>query len=139
MRIVKFYNMEGTLRVKIETLEDLWTLQRVIFPNDLARSKSLRRFKASDSDVGELKEVIITLKVERTELDKNASRLRIMGKIVEGKPEQYIRLNSYHTLNVAPMDMLDVIKQSWPSYLIDVIKNAVNDTKKPRLAHHITV
>ncbi len=133
MRIVKFYNMEGTLRVKIETLEDLWTLQRVIFPNDLARSKSLRRFKASDSDVGELKEVIITLKVERTELDKNASRLRIMGKIVEGKPEQYIRLNSYHTLNVAPMDMLDVIKQSWPSYLIDVIKNAVNDTKKPRL------
>lgn len=133
MQIVKFYHVEGVLRLKLDTLEDLWTVQRIVFPNDLVKSKSLRKFKANESDTGELKEVIITLRVEKTELDKNASRLRIMGKIVEGKPEQYIKLNSYHTLNIAPLDTLDIIKPEWPDYIVDVVKNAVGDTKKPRL------
>lgn len=121
------------MRLKLDTLEDLWTVQRIVLPNDLVKSKSLRKFKANETDVGELKEVIITLRVEKTELDKNALRLRIMGKIVEGKPEQYIRLNSYHTLNIAPSDTLDIIKAAWPDYLVNVVKNAVGDTKKPRL------
>ena len=133
MHIVKFYHGEGVIRLKLDTLEDLWTVQRIVFPNDLVKSKSLRKFKASESDIGELKEVVITLRVEKTELDKNALRLRIMGKIVEGKPEQYIRLNSYHTLNIAPSDTLDIIIQSWPDYLLEVVKNAVGDTKKPKL------
>jgi protein pelota len=133
MHIVKFYQGEGVLRLKLDTLEDLWTVQRIVFPGDLVKSKSLRKFKASESDIGELKEVVVTLRVEKTELDKNALRLRIMGKIVDGKPEQYIRLNSYHTLNIAPLDTLDIIKQAWPDYLVDVVKNAVGDTKKPRL------
>jgi protein pelota len=133
MHIVKFYHGEGVMRLKLDTLEDLWTVQRIVFPDDLVKSKSLRKFKANETDIGELKEVIITLRVEKTELDKNALRLRIMGKIVEGKPEQYIRLNSYHTLNIAPSDTLDIIKGAWPDYLVDVIRNAVGDTKKPRL------
>ena len=133
MHIVKFYQGEGVMRLKLDTLEDLWTVQRIVLPDDLVKSKSLRKFKANETDVGELKEVIITLRVEKTELDKNALRLRIMGKIVEGKPEQYIRLNSYHTLNIAPSDTLDIIKGAWPDYLVNVVKNAVGDTKKPRL------
>lgn len=133
MHIVKFYQGEGVMRLKLDTLEDLWTVQRIVLPNDLVKSKSLRKFKANETDVGELKEVVITLRVEKTELDKNALRLRIMGKIVEGKPEQYIRLNSYHTLNIAPSDTLDIIKAEWPDYLVNVVKNAVGDTKKPRL------
>lgn len=133
MHIVKFYNAEGVMRLKLDTFEDLWTVQRLVFSEDLVKSKSLRRFKPSEGDVGELKDVIITLRVEKTELDKDASRLRVMGKIVEGKPEQYIRLNSYHTLNIAPGDTLDLIKQAWPDYLIEVVKNAVGDTRKPRL------
>ena len=133
MHIVKFYQGEGVMRLKLDTLEDLWTVQRIVLPDDLVKSKSLRKFKANETDVGELKEVIITLRVEKTELDKNALRLRIMGKIVEGKPEQYIRLNSYHTLNIAPSDTLDIIKAAWPDYLVNVVKNAVGDTKKPRL------
>ncbi len=133
MQIIKFYAAEGMLKVKLDTLEDLWTLQRITFPGDLVKSKSVRRFKASENDVGELKEVMVTLRVEKTELDKNASRLRVLGTIIEGKPEQYVRLNSYHTINVAPGDVLDLIKPEWPDYMQQVVKNAVSDTKKPRL------
>ena len=133
MRIIKFYENDGTLKVKVDRLEDLWTIQRVIFPGDLVKSQSLRRFKSSESDVGELKEVVVRLRTEKTELDKNAERLRVMGKIVEGKPMDYIRLNSYHTLNVAPGDTIEITKPRWPSYMLEVVRDSVSDMKKPRL------
>ena len=133
MRIMKFYAADNTLRVKLDRLEDLWAVQRVTFAGDLVKAESQRRFKASDSDVGELKEVMIRVRVEKTELDKNASRLRVMGKIVEGRPIEYVRLNSYHTLNVAPGDTIDITKPRWPEYMLGVVKEAVSDMRKPRL------
>ena len=72
MKIIKFYENVGSLKMKVDTLEDLWTAQRIIFVNDLVKSESERKFKASESDKGELKKVIITLRTEKTELDKDA-------------------------------------------------------------------
>ncbi len=131
--MLKFYESEGKLKLRVDTLDDLWTIQRIIFPNDLVKSESLRKFKSNESDKGEMKAVVITVKAEKTEFDKTAQRLRIMGKIVDGKPLDYIKLNSYHTLNIAPEDVLDIIKTEWHDYLVDVIRNAVSDTKKARL------
>jgi protein pelota len=133
MKIVKFYEGAGAMKLKVETLDDLWTVQRIIFANDLVKSESERRFKPTEGDIGELKKVMITLRVEKTELDKSASRLRVLGKIVEGKPMEYVRLNSYHTLNIAPDDVLELIKTQWPDYLVRVVRDAVSDSKKPRL------
>jgi protein pelota len=130
---VKFYEGAGAMKLKMETLDDLWTVQRIIFANDLVRSESERRFKPTEGDIGELKKVMITIRVEKTELDKSASRLRVLGKIVEGKPLEYVRMNSYHTLNIAPNDVLELIKAQWPDYLIRVVRDAVLDSKKPRL------
>ncbi len=133
MKVIKFYGAEGKLKLRVDTLDDLWTLQRIIFAGDLVKSESVRRFRSNEGDKGELKDVVIMVRVEKTEFDKNANRLRVMGKIVEGKPLDYIRLNSYHTLNIAPGDVLDIMKNEWHNYLVDVIRNAVSDTKKARL------
>lgn len=121
------------MKVKIETMEDLWSLQRVLFPNDVVLSESERKFKPEDGGAGELKKVFITLKVEKSELDKDAIRLRIMGKIMDGKPLEYVRLNSYHTINVAPDDILEIVKERWPGYVVQVLKAAVSDSKRPKL------
>jgi protein pelota len=133
MKIVKFYESAGALKLKVDTLEDLWTAQRIIFANDVVKSESERKFKSSESDKGELKKVVITLKVEKTELDKDAVRLRVLGKIMDGKPLEYVRINSYHTLNIAPGDIFEIIKAEWHDYIISVVKNAVSDSKRPRL------
>jgi protein pelota len=133
MKVLKFREAENTLRVRVDTPYDLWTIQRVIFPNDFVKSESMRRFKASESDVGELKEVVIKLKVERTEFDKTAVRLRIMGKILDGRPLNYVKLNSYHTLNIGPGDNLEITKEEWHGYMLDVVRNAVRDTRKAML------
>ncbi len=133
MKIIKFYAGEGRLKLRVDTLDDLWTLQRILFANDIAKSESVRRFKASERDTGELKEVVIAVRVERSEFDKTANRLRIMGRIVEGRPLEYVKLNSYHTLNIAPGDVIEIRKERWPGYIVNVLRTAVSDTKKARL------
>ncbi len=133
MKVIKFYEASNSLKVRADSIEDLWAIQRIVFEGDLVKSESVRRFKGNEGDTGELKDVVIRLKVEKSELDKTAVRLRFMGKIVEGRPLEYVKLNSYHTLNIAPEDTLEITKSEWPDYLIEVVKNAVKNSKKPRL------
>jgi protein pelota len=133
MKIIKRYDT-GTIKLRVETMEDLWSVQRILFPGDVASAETERRFRASESDKkGELKRVFITLKVERSELDKSAQRLRIIGKIADGKPLEYVQLGSHHTLNIAQGDVLEITKESWPGYVSQVLKSAVTDSKRPRL------
>lgn len=133
MRILKFRESDNTLVVRPEDVEDLWSLARVVFSGDAVKGRSLRKFKSSESDKGEMKEVTVSVRVERTELDANAERLRFTGKIIDGKPLQYIRIGSYHTINAAAGEVIEIRKDRWPSYLMKVVKNAVADSRKPRL------
>lgn len=132
MRILKFYN-ENTIRVQLDTIEDLWTIQRIIFSDDVVKSKSERRFKPNEGDESERKDVVVTIRVEKTEFDRSASRLRIFGIILDGSPLKYVQLKTHHTLNIPPHHDITITKEEWPEYLINVIKDAVSDTKKPRL------
>ncbi len=132
MRIIKFYN-ENTMRVRLDTVEDLWTIQRILFKDDVVRAKSERRFKADEGDKSERKDVIVTIKVEKTEFDRDALRLRISGMIVDGSPLKYVQLKSHHTLNIAQRGEIDITKERWSDYLVKVVKDAVSDTMRPRL------
>jgi protein pelota len=133
MKSVKFYEAVNVVKLVPESFEDLYLLAMIISVGDKVSSKSYRRFKADEGDVGEQKEVFIKLGVEKTELDKGAGKLRLMGKILEGRPEQYIRINSYHTLSIGPGDMIEIEKGAWSDFIIRRIKQAVVEAKRPRL------
>ncbi len=133
MRIVKFREDEGILLLKLETLEDLWSAARIVFNGDLVKSRTFRKFKASEGDEGEMKEVMITVQVEKVELDKDAQRLRFTGRITEGRPLEYVTLGSYHTINAALDDMIEIRKERWPQYMMRVVKEAVSESKRARL------
>ncbi len=132
MQIIKFYHDE-TIKVRLDTIEDLWTIQRIIFENDIVKSKTERRFKPNEGDESERKNVVLTIRVEKTEFDSDAFRLRIFGLIVDGTPLKYVQLKTHHTLNIAIHHEIDITKKEWPEYLINVIKDAVSNTKKPKL------
>ncbi len=132
MRLIKFYN-ENTVRVRLDTVEDLWSIQRIIFKDDIVSGKSERRFKANEDDKSDRKDIFVTIRVERTEFDRDALRLRVFGVIVGGTPQEYIQLRSHHTINAPPHYELEITKQEWSDYLVRVIKDAVSDTRRPRL------
>ena len=133
MRVIRFNDATKTMKLEPESFDDLYLLAMITVGGDRAGARSYRRFKPTEQDIGEQKEVYIEIEVEKAEIDKAAGRLRLTGKIESGKPEEFVRMGSYHTINVAPGDVIELRKEEWEGYILKRIKQAVEDAKKPKL------
>jgi len=100
MKVIKFSASTNELRLVPSSFDDLYLLARIIGIGDSVTASTYRRFRPSEEDVGEQKEVVIEVSVEKVEIDKNAYALRLTGKILSGRPLEYVRMGSYHTLNI---------------------------------------
>ncbi len=133
MHVIRFSDATNTIKLRPDSFDDLYLIQRIVGTDDAVTAKSYRRFKPTEGDEGEQKEITVKIHVEKTELDKSASKLRFTGKILWGRPEEFVKMSSYHTINIGVGDMLEIQKPQWREYLLKRIKQAVQDTKKPRL------
>ncbi len=133
MRIVKQNAKEGEIRLTPENLEDLWHIERILSSGDQIVSKSWRRFKATETDAGEKKPVTIRLEAEKVEFAKYANRLRVTGKIIEGTPVEFVQKGSYHTIDIEPGFPVSIIKKKWMNHQLMRIRQAVKETKRPKL------
>ncbi len=130
MRIIHFDRKTGEMKLQVDTLDDMWHLEKVLSAGDLAESHSLRTFKVGNRE--EKKPVTVRVKVERVEFAKAANRLRILGPIVWGEPEEYIQLGKYHSIDVAGGDKVKIIKQ-WKGHEVKRLEDAVKESKRPKL------
>ena len=92
MRVLKHIKDEGIVKVVADHAEDLWHIERVIQPGDLVAAKSWRRFKTSEGESGEKKEILAQVRAEQIEFSEHANRVRVTGKIVAGggAPEEAV-------------------------------------------------
>lgn len=134
MKIIRFNAVTNALKLEPHTFDDLYLLAMVISKGDKVEARSTRRFRGNERDTGEQKDVTVMIDVEKNEIDKNASRLRLTGKILSGHPEEFVNLGSYHTLNIGPEDIIDIRKEEWKDYIIRRIREAVAESRKPKLA-----
>ncbi len=124
MRIIWFDRKEGTVKLKIETPEDVWHLSKVLETGDLVRGKTKRKItikRGQEIIKGEHRPVTLTIEVEKVSFHKDTGKLRLTGKIKEG-PED-IDLNSYHTIQIE-QGMTLTIKKEWKKYHIERLKKA---------------
>jgi protein pelota len=134
MKLGKQDPKEGEIRLTPENTEDLWHIERILQPGDKIRAKSWRRYKAVEGDAGEKKAVNLTLGVEKVEFSPFANRLRVTGKILEGTPVEFVQLGSYHTVDVEQDFAVSIIKDKWMAHHLSRIKQAITETKRPKLA-----
>ncbi|MFH1785476.1 MAG: mRNA surveillance protein pelota [Candidatus Micrarchaeota archaeon] len=130
MKIVHFDKKFGAMKIQADTLDDLWHLDKVIAPNDEVESHSLRTYKVGTKE--EKKHIKVKLKVERVEFAKTSNRLRILGTITWGEPEEYIQLGKYHTIDVGQGDTIKVTKK-WKNHEVKRLQDAVKESKKPKI------
>ncbi len=128
MKILFFDKKQGITKVLVETLEDLWHLENILEKGDNISSDTMRTVKFGDKE--EKKPVFITISLEEIEFSKSVNRLRLRGKIISGKPEDFIQLGRYHTLDVQKKDKIKIQKQ-WKSFQIKRLKEAEKEGKKP--------
>lgn len=130
MRIVHFDRKTGEMKVQPDTLDDLWHLEKVIAPGDAVEAHSLRTYRVGAKE--EKKSVTIRVKAERVEFAKNANRLRILGPIVWGDPEEYVQLGKYHSIEIEPGERLKITK-AWKNHEIKRLQDAEKESKRPRI------
>ncbi len=130
MKIVHFDKKTGEMKIQADTLDDLWHLDKVIAPGDQAESRTLRTYKVGTKE--EKKPVTIRVKVERVEFAKSANRLRVLGTIVWGEPEEYVQLGKHHSIDVGPGDRIKVTKQ-WKEHEWKRLKEAEKESLKPKI------
>ena len=112
MKILEKDLKQGSILVKVESLNDLWTVYNLIDEGDAVISRTHRRVVFREGSAGERKPMKLKLKVEQVSFHEFSNRLRIKGTILEG-PDEYVSYGSYHTFNIEPRAKLWIIKDKW--------------------------
>ena len=130
MKITHFERKLNELKLVTDTVDDLWHLEKVIDLGAHVEGHTTRTFKVGKKE--EKKHVFITIEVERVEFSKSFNRLRILGKIVSGNPEEFVQVGKFHTIEVSPRDKLK-ITQNWKAHQYNRLKDAEKESKRPKI------
>jgi protein pelota len=130
MKIIHFDQKLGELKLVTDTVDDLWHLEKVLSIGSRVEGHTTRTYKVGKKE--EKKHVFITIEVERVEFSKSFNRLRILGKIVSGNPEEFVQIGKFHTIEVSPRDKIK-ITQNWKQHQYKRLKEAEKESKRPKI------
>ena len=121
----------GKIKLAVETLDDLWHLQHLVEPGDIAMSSTWRRAREVKDKLRperlEKRRVTLSIKVGGVEFHKHANRLRLLGTIVSG-PD----IEKHHSFSLEPGSTLAITKTWRPDHL-NRIREAVRASRRPRV------
>lgn len=132
MRILSEDARTGEIKVRPDTVDDLWHLAHVVEPGDVVSALTWRTPEEATKDKtrpGKVEKRAMTLgvRVEQVEFHPFSNRLRLLGVIVEGPQE----LGAHHTINVEPRLELTIRKAAWGAPDRARLAEAVEASKRP--------
>ncbi len=134
MKILFFDEKKSRMKLKVESLDDLWTIYNIISKGDIVYGKTFRRIKQNEEAIrankGERIPVYLGIRVEETSFHGFADRLRIKGRIISG-PSDLITTGSFHTLNVEADTQIEIVKDNWSKTDLKRINEALKLTSTP--------
>src|SRR3990172_1662211 len=133
MRVLKRDLREGEIKLRLESLDDVWHLHNLVAPGELVRAVTFRREEGIADKIRpermEKRRLYLGIRVEDVEFHEFSDRLRISGTIVEGEMDVW----QHHTLNLTVGDDLAIVKP-WRLHELRRIEEAVAATHKPLIA-----
>ena len=131
MRVIHKDLRHGKIKLVVETLDDLWHLQHLVEPGDIATSLTWRREREVEEKLRperlEKRRVTLSIRIGSVEFHKHANQLRLLGMIVEG-PD----IGKHHSFGIEPGSTLTITKE-WRLDHFDRIKEAVKASRRPRV------
>ncbi|MCL2786022.1 MAG: mRNA surveillance protein pelota [Methanomassiliicoccaceae archaeon] len=131
MRLLDQDPINGSMRVQIETEDDIWHLFNVLETNDVLTASTTRRDeKASDklrAERAEKKRMTLSVRAEKIEFSDSDLRLRVLGVITDGPQD----IGQHHTLMFEPGETLTVTKERWRETQTERLRKAVFESKRP--------
>jgi protein pelota len=136
VKILEQDKSEGRVKVRADTMDDLWHLSHVIRPGDRVRGVTQRRLEDQRDLVRdkESQRVTVTLgiDVEDVEFHEATSRLRVLG-VIEEAPEE-VATGTHHTIGLEVHDWVEIVKpEGWPEHQLERLDEAVEATTEPKV------
>ncbi len=132
MRVLEQDPKRGSLKLKIDTINDLVWLYFLLEEGDVITMRTVRRVKSEGGrpDSGERVPMTVTIKLEKVKMDDYGQRLRMTGIVTRG-PERYGIQGKHHTLNLGVGGVVEIEKKEWSDAHVSIIKEAVESSKRP--------
>lgn len=131
MRIIHRDLKHGRIKLAVETLDDLWHLQNIVEPGDVATALTRRREHLKVDKLRperlEKKPITLSIKVDEVEFHMFANVLRLLGIITRG-PD----IGKHHAFSIEPGSKLTITKKWRPEHL-DRLREAVRAGRRPRV------
>lgn len=125
MKILKIDERLNFIEVVPQTLDDLWHLSKVLEKGDLVSGSTDRKIKGKeDGDTARRIRMYMTIDVEEVEFHKTSGKLRISGKMIEAKPEEFFEANAYHSLDADLNAKIKIQKKQIKKWHIDRLEKA---------------
>ena len=133
MRILNEDASAGSMRIQIETDEDIWHLYNVIEVGDLVTASTTRREEKSADKLraerAEKKRMTLGVRIEKIEFSEDDLRLKLLGTIENGPQD----IGQHHTLIFENGDSMTIEKRHRRDTQIERLRRAVSESKKPRI------
>ncbi|MBE6518425.1 MAG: mRNA surveillance protein pelota [Thermoplasmata archaeon] len=133
MRVLGEDASNESVKLQVETDEDLWHLYNIIEVGDLVTASTTRREeKAADklrAEKMEKKRMTLGIRIEKIEFSEDDLRLKLLG-VIETGPQD---IGQHHTLIFENGDSMTIQKKKWRATQLDRVKKAVTESKKPRI------
>ena len=133
MRLLGEDRSTESVRLQVETDEDLWHLYNIIEEGDLVTASTTRREEKSADKIRaekmEKKRMTLGIRIQKIEFSEDDLRLKLLG-VIETGPQD---IGQHHTLIFENGDSMTIQKKHWRATQIERVQRAVTDSKKPRI------
>ncbi|MBE6523991.1 MAG: mRNA surveillance protein pelota [Thermoplasmata archaeon] len=133
MRLLGEDRSSESVKLQVETDEDLWHLYNIIEEGDVVTASTTRREEKSADKLRaekmEKKRMTLGIRIQKIEFSEEDLRLKLLG-IIETGPQD---IGQHHTLIFENGDSLTIQKKHWRATQIERVQRAVSDSKKPRI------
>jgi protein pelota len=121
MKIIHSDIKHGTVKIKTESMDDLYVLSNIIDKGDNVKARTIRKIKIGEDDERKKsivkKPVTLSIEVEKVEFSKYSLLLKISGKIIDEHED--IPKGSYHSFNIEENSIITINKVKWLEYQLD--------------------
>ena len=133
MRLLGEDRSSESVKLQVETDEDLWHLYNIIEEGDLVTASTTRREEKSADKLRaekmEKKRMTLGIRIEKIDFSEEDLRLKLLG-VIETGPQD---IGQHHTLIFENGDSMTIQKNHWRATQIERVQRAVSDSKKPRI------
>ena len=118
----------GIVKLKPETMDDLYVLSNLIEKGDIVKARTIRKIKiGSEEDRKKSiikKPVTLSIMVEKAEFSVHSPILKVSGRIAEEHED--IPKGSFHSLSIEENSVITLLKEKWMAYQLEKLRESFN-------------